>query len=415
MSSTPHRRRLLAASLNRWLRTPPRLHGEPNPERTVSFLELFYDLIFVVLVAQIAHHLAKHVSWISLFDFAVVFGLVWIIWLDGSLYHEVHGREDGRHRAYIFAQMTLLVVLAVFSGEATGEHGRPFAFTYAALLLLITYQWWVVYRHDVVERFRRLALQYIGGMMAMVGAILLSVFVSEHIRVWIWAGTVAFVVIGILVRGVTADKDSEGLGVTVTESMSERFGLFTIIVLGEVVVGVVNGIADAGVSGKAIAIGLFAMGIAFGFWWNYFDLLGRREPRSRPVPTTMWLMLHLPLHGTIAAAGAGMVGLIEYGSDKHLHTGTAWLLAATTAMLLALISLLLATIGYPKDIRVHLRKFQGALWVGAVGCLTLPLMHPVASVLALCLSLILMAVWAFAFYVLSVSGWHEQQHGQREA
>ncbi len=52
--------RTVLGALNNWFRRPPRLHGEVDNERTVSFLELFYDLIFVVLVSQAAHTLAEH-------------------------------------------------------------------------------------------------------------------------------------------------------------------------------------------------------------------------------------------------------------------------------------------------------------------------------------------------------------------
>jgi low temperature requirement protein LtrA len=41
-----------------WFWRPPRAHGEIDPERSVSYLELFYDLVYVVVIAQAAHHLA---------------------------------------------------------------------------------------------------------------------------------------------------------------------------------------------------------------------------------------------------------------------------------------------------------------------------------------------------------------------
>jgi low temperature requirement protein LtrA len=63
-------------------------------ERVVGPLELFYDLAVVVLVAQAAHHLAGHLTWPGLGEFAVVFTLVWIAWGNGSLHHELHGHED---------------------------------------------------------------------------------------------------------------------------------------------------------------------------------------------------------------------------------------------------------------------------------------------------------------------------------
>ena len=66
------------ARLRRSLWQPPRPHGEQPRERVVSPLELFYDLAVVVLVAQAAHHLAGHLTWAGLGEFAAVFTLVWI-------------------------------------------------------------------------------------------------------------------------------------------------------------------------------------------------------------------------------------------------------------------------------------------------------------------------------------------------
>ena len=98
---------------------PP--HGEPIVGRTVSFLELFYDLVYVAVVSQAAHHLAEHVSLRGVGEFAVVFALIWLGWINGTLYLELHGREDGRTRTVVFVQMGVLVILAVYTAEAAGE------------------------------------------------------------------------------------------------------------------------------------------------------------------------------------------------------------------------------------------------------------------------------------------------------
>ena len=85
--ATPRRERW--AGLRRYLWQPPRPHGERRPQRVVGPLELFYDLAVVVLVAQAARHLAGHLTWRGLGEFAVVFTLVWIAWANGSLHHEL--------------------------------------------------------------------------------------------------------------------------------------------------------------------------------------------------------------------------------------------------------------------------------------------------------------------------------------
>ena len=107
----------------RWFWRPPRAHGEVIADRQVSVLELFYDLVYVAVIGQAAHHLAEHVTVRGVAEFAVVFALIWIAWINGSLYLELHGREDGRTRSIVFAQMGILVLLAVFTAEAAGASG----------------------------------------------------------------------------------------------------------------------------------------------------------------------------------------------------------------------------------------------------------------------------------------------------
>jgi low temperature requirement protein LtrA len=111
----------------------------------------------VAVVSQAAHHLADHVTARAVAEFAVVFALIWIGWINGTLYLELHGREDGRTRAIVFIQMGVLALLAVFTGEAAGSSGRGFALTYAAFQALLTWWWYAVHREDREEHREFLA------------------------------------------------------------------------------------------------------------------------------------------------------------------------------------------------------------------------------------------------------------------
>jgi low temperature requirement protein LtrA len=132
----------------RWFWRPPRPHGEIIADRQVSDLELFYDLVYVAVIGQAAHHLAEHVSARGLAEFAVVFALIWIAWINGSLYLELHGREDGRTRSIVFVQMGILALLAVFTAEAADGSGWGFAVVYATYQVVQTWLWYSVWRQD---------------------------------------------------------------------------------------------------------------------------------------------------------------------------------------------------------------------------------------------------------------------------
>lgn len=383
----------LGSALRQWFR-PPRPHGEVIEGRVVSPLELFYDLVFVVLVAQIAHTLAEDVSWRGVGDFTVVFALIWFAWLNGSLYHELHGGEDGRSRSFIFAQMTLLVVLAVYAGHAADDasDGRAFAVVYTMLLGLLAIQWAGVRRRDDAL-FAALTKRYVASLVVVGITVGASAFVDAPARrVWIWAAAVVVAALAVLVASVRRDPVVDQ-ALRITESLADRFGLFIIIVLGEVVVGVVDGLIEPERGTRAIATGLLALAIGFGFWWNYFDFAGRRTPRPGPRYRAVWMYAHFPLALATAAVGAGMVGLVEHASASRTPEPTAWLIGGATAVLFASLAAIVAVM------EPHPARRLVPVSLGAVAGVSLLLaaFRPAPWLLALGLNLTLVAVWIEAF------------------
>ncbi|MGB8361497.1 MAG: low temperature requirement protein A, partial [Acidimicrobiia bacterium] len=213
-----------------WL--PPRAHGQVIEDRTVSFLELFYDLVYVVVIGRAAHHLAGDVSWRGVGEFAVLFSLTWIAWLNGTLYYELHGREEGRTRFYVFVQMLLLALLAVFIDGAGGSDGVPFGVVYMLYLAVLSWLWYTVRLQDE-EQYMASTARYLAGMVISILVVGLSLFLSVEGRMIAWAGVVLMWLVGSFLLARMAGRQS---GVRVTDSLVERYGLFVIIVLGEVVV-----------------------------------------------------------------------------------------------------------------------------------------------------------------------------------
>src|SRR6185295_13167884 len=140
-------------------------------------------------ISQSGLDLAEQVSLIRLADFAVIFSLTWIAWTNGSLYLELHGRADGRTRTYVFLQIGLLAILAVFATDAGGDSGSAFAITYAAFLALMTWLWYDVRRLDAVERpeFLTDTGRYVVAMAVSVVVIVVSAFLGAEPRLFVWA------------------------------------------------------------------------------------------------------------------------------------------------------------------------------------------------------------------------------------
>jgi len=335
------------------------------------------------------------VSWSGAVDFAVVFGLIWIGWFNGAQFHELHGREDGRNRSLIFLQMGILTVLAVFTGHAASTDGEPFAITYAILLAVLVLQWASVYRTDAPE-YRPGVLRYVAGLVVSIGALLASSGMEENGRVAVWAAVVVGSIALVVVYLLRFSDDS--LGIRATPSMAERYGLFIIIVLGEVVLGVVDGLRAVGdLDFRTVATGLLGLSIAFGFWWTYFDYVGRRLPRQDGGSLALWLYIQLPVALAVAAAGAGMVSLIEHAADARMPEPSSWLLAGSvSALLVAMVATIVSLADYQRLAALY-RPLAVALLLGAVAALAIGFARPAPWLLATLLNLILIAIWCFAF------------------
>ena len=392
-----------------WLSRPPRPHGEVIADRTVSFLELFYDLVYVAVIAQAAHHLAEHVTARGIGEFALIFSMIWIAWVNGSLYVELHGRDDGRTRSLVFVQMGILAWLAVFTADAAGETGPAFALVYAAFLALMTWQWNEVRRQDPDE-FMVVTGRYRAGMVVSTVAIVASAFLPSDARLVVWTAFVGAWIVGIVFAG----RSDVGLsaGMTPTDSLVERFGLFTIIVLGEVIFGVVDGLSVAEHDATTIVTGVLALILGFGFWYIYFDVVGRRLPRTDGRSLANWILSHLPVTLSIAAAGAGLSSLIAHAHDTTTPEATAWLLAGSVALgLLALIVIERALVDAER-LRGVYRPLSLAMAGGAAAAIIVGWARPAPWLLAAFLVAILSVLWFFAVYrFLGVGAWGDSPSG----
>jgi low temperature requirement protein LtrA len=377
-----------------WFWRPPRPHGETIIDRRVSPLELLYDLVYVAVIAQAGHHLSAHVSPQGLAEFAVVFSLTWMAWTNGSLYLELHGRSDGRTRTYVFLQMGILVVLALFAGDAGSSAGPAFAITYAAFLAVMTWLWYTVRRQDMLEHpeFLPDTARYVVAMSASLVVMVASAFLAAEIRLVLWALLVAGWIVLLALMGRA--EIGLGGGITPTESLVDRFGTFTIIVLGEVVFGVVTGLSLSNHDVKTIATGMVALVVGFGFWWLYFDVVGGRLPKADGRALANWILSHHPVALSIAAAGAGMVSLLQHAHDTTTPAATAWLLSGAVAAGLIALILTARALADAARLAAAYRPLEVAMAAGAVLSVLVGAARPAPWLLALLLVLILGLVWA---------------------
>jgi len=364
----------LGSGFRRWFWARPRAHGEVIEGRRVTSVELLYDLVYVAVISQTTHALGGHLDLAGLFEFIVLFSLVWIGWINGTLYLELHGRQDGRTRSYVFLQMAILCLLAVFAGNAAGDTGAQFALTYVAFLLVVGWLFYTVSKVDTPETART-TRRYATIMFVSAAVIALSALLAQDVRLYVWAAFSVLWLTAMIYLGTRPRTFS--FGIAPTESLVERLDTFTLIVLGEVIVGVVAGLTLVTQDFVTIATGIVALVIGLGLWWIYFDIVGGRPARSDGKSMTAWILSHLPITAAIAGAGAAMVGLVEHAGDAITPQTTAWLLAGAVAVVfIAEIVTVLSFVNDDRDRAVYrpllITMAVGAVVSVAVGFLPLP-------------------------------------------
>ena len=340
--------------------------------------------------------------------------MTWIAWTNGTLYLELHGRNNGRTRAYVFLQIGILTILTVFAADPEGPSGSAFAFAYTAFLVVMTWLWYEVRRQDIRASRAEFLFDtavYVIAMCVSIVVILVTAFLPSHLRLGVWA--VFAVAWAILLLLMARSRVGLGRGMAPTDSIVDRFGTFTLIVLGEVVFGVVDGLSQSQHDFATIATGMIALVVGFGFWWIYFDLVGGRLPRGDGRALANWILGHFPITLAIAAAGAGMVSLLEHAHDARTPAPTSWLLAGAVALGLVFLIPTSRALADSGPLAGAFRATWAAMAAGAVLSLIIGWARPTPWLLALLLVVVLGLVWSVAMrgFVLAGAWAPDQQTG----
>lgn len=346
------------------------LHGHHRP---VTWLELFFDLFFVVVIARIAHHLAAHPDPTGVLEFILLFVPVWWVWTGVTFYNERFETDGLENRLFAFLLMLPVAGMAVWSEQALGATWTPFVLSYATARGITAALFLRAGHHAPV--FRPTSLRFSAGAAAGIAAALLSTQVEGQ--------TARMIIFGVgLVLDVllpfTAVAHQDELPPFSRSKLPERYGLFTIIMLGEAVVGVVAGLAEAGdPSPELLLDGVLGLALGFGLWWIYFDFVARR-PFAGGNAVWAWGYLHLPLVMGIVATGAGITSAIGHAGD--LGGDERLLIAGAVGTSLIAIGLLERTLERGPHEPTHpllspaLKLITGvaAIVVGALGGAALP-------------------------------------------
>ncbi|MEU4366246.1 low temperature requirement protein A [Micromonospora chersina] len=302
------------ASVRAWYR-PMRARRPDEEHRSATPLELFFDLCFVVAVAQAAtglHHdvVEGHLGH-GLVGYLSVFFAIWWAWVNFTWFASAYDTDDDVYRLTVLVQIAGALILAAGVPRAFGEGDfTTITYGYVVMRLAALVNWLRAAAGDPAHRAT--TLTFAAGVGLVQAGWLVRLLLPAG---WLIPSFVVLVLADLLVPVL---GERRGRTTWHPRHIAERYQLFTLIVLGEVVlsnsVAIQRGV-DAG-NERLWVLAAAGMVIVFAIWWLYFDRPNPLPPASLP-GALFWGYGHYVVFASIAAVGAGLAVAI----DHDLHTG----------------------------------------------------------------------------------------------
>jgi len=383
--------------------------GGPAP---VSYLELFFDLVYVFALTQISHLILEHPGWHGLAEAAVVFAAIWWAWMYTTWAANWLDPERAPVRIMLLLVMLGSLLMAVALPRAFDGGAPLFAFTYVAIQVLRTlFVAWAM-RHAEGESGKnmlRIALWFAtSGLFWIAGALI----DSDNHRLTLWLVALAieyagpFALFYVPFAGASTVQQWTISG----HHMAERAALFIIIALGEGIVVTGGTFADQDMTNGNIAAFTIAFTGSVLMWWIYFDRGAQRgveriEHHAEPgrVARNAYTYLHMPIvAGIILGAVADELLLGHPGG----HAGHALI-----AFQCGSLAIYLLGVGFFKRDASPAGRFPLSHLVGLYLLAPLGLwawLVPVPALLFGVLTLVVLAVVAVWEWVSFHGGWLER-------
>ncbi|MFI6296433.1 low temperature requirement protein A [Nonomuraea sp. NPDC050790] len=363
----------------------PRDTGEPH--RAATPLELFFDLFFVVAVSfagsQLHHALAEGHLGQGLTGYLTCFFAIWWAWMNYTWFASAYDVDDWWYRVTTLVQMSGVLVLAAGVPRAFLDNDLGlFVLGYVIMRLAMASQWLRAAAGH--PEGRRTALRYAAGIGVAQVAWIGLLFVPHE---WRPAG---FVVCALAELAVPIWAEAAGRTPWHPHHIAERYGLFTLIMMGENVLAATVAVQEAGrehgIEAGLVVLAVSSLVIVFSLWWIYFapptaDLLSSNR---QAIP---WGYGHYLIFAAIGALSAGVEVSVDHLTGKaHIPAvGAGYAVAVPVALFLFMVWVL--------HLRPHRygRADTAAFLVATALVLLAPLTpQPVPAMAVVCAALVIL-------------------------
>ncbi len=332
--------------------------------RVATPLELLFDLTFVVavaaVVAELAHAIVDGHPAEGLVGYLVVFFAIWWAWMNFTWFASAFDCDDAFYRILTMVQMVGVLVLA--SGIAPFFERSEFGIGvlgYVLMRIALVTQWLRVARS--VPEYRDTALRYAIPIAAV------QLLWIVRLALPYPFSTVAFLALIGVELLIPWFAERRTMTPWNAHHIAERYGLFTIIVLGESVLAATTAIlvarSETGLSLELVGVAISGLVLLFACWWLYFLESDAHRLATRRDLALGWGYGHYFVFASLAAIGAGIEVTVEAVSHEVVASPllVGYSVAAPLAIFLAVRYALYARIG--GDRLVRLRVIAGEVGV----------------------------------------------------
>jgi low temperature requirement protein LtrA len=282
-----------------------------EPHRAATPLELLFDLVFVVAIAQAAsglhHSIAEGHVLAGLAGYLMVFFAIWWAWMNFTWFASAYDCDDLPYRLAVFVQITgaLIIAAGVPAMLESRTPNMAVVAGYVIMRMALVAQWLRAAASDPDHRItaRRYAMGITVLQVAWVAMLLVP-------RFW----PVGFVTLAGFEVLVPVWAERAAMTTWHPHHIAERYGLLTLIVLGESILAATGAVQAALASGEALVslvpVIIGGLLIVYSMWWVYFD---------RPVHDLLtslskgilWGYGHYLVFAAAAAVGAGLAVTVD--------------------------------------------------------------------------------------------------------
>jgi len=340
--------------------------------RSATPLELLFDLTFVIAIGQasgqFAHLVAEgHIgSALIAFGFAI-FAIAWA-WINFTWFASAYDTDDWFYRLTTMVQMIGVIILALglptlFHSIDEGHHldNTLLVVGYVVMRVALVMQWLRAAKQDPERRATALGYaKYVS--IAQAGWLVVAFTSLELVPTLV----IAVVLFGVEMAGpILAERKTSGTPWH-PHHIAERYGLLTIITLGEGIFGTVATVSamveEAGWTMDTVLILVAGIGLTFGLWWTYFIIPSGEMLAKYRIKSFVWGYGHMFVFAPLAAVGAGL-HVAAYVIEGESELGNVGAVLAVAIPVLAFSFALFALYAYLVG---EFDPFHVALMAGTV-------------------------------------------------